>query len=544
MTWDHALASRRFDAAERADIAYRTDQTSLVRYWTKYLEEVGEENCYTSLQFSYPKNKAGGLMMSVPRADFIHYEHFFQNPDGEDATIPITVNTKAFRWDGYVTKAAVVQDENGVQTVEIEAIHCWNHIATTAMWASPFAPIVAQFPRHDTKFGGVETLFLLYMVTNLIRLQAGFWNIQAGWLDSPDWVQTGGLWPITVVPIDVLRDSSPFRAASARFDMGDELLVPLTEGTGVMYCAKFFLPGEDEQPAPDWYHLDVPTVVLWTENHSGVTGPTGTLIDGIIIEAEEWINDTTPVRYPNYSAQSEYESVYNETGELGSVRTHPWPCYLEGEYSGIGSAEIALHKPIATRVIVGGRSPGWMNAGIEIVMKNALAWLGLLIGLPGLDSLYQGQLDDVFLAFMYYEDAGRIQRAGPFAMREHVATNSAKAFNLDGVVTGLRALDKTKGYVSKRANIGDAGPYNIGKDWSLGHQLIFEVGDGYLFSDYATEMTWTDDRDGGGRWSVAIGDGSDEEDSVVQGWGRLGAIDSALKSLFTDVGADLDLIIF
>ena len=133
------------------------------------------------------------LFRSVPRADFVHFDHVFNNPDGADATIPITVNTKAFRWDGYVTKAAVVQDEHGVQTVEIEAIHCWNHIATTAMWASPFAPILAQYPRHDTKFGGVMTLFLLYMVTNLIRLQASFWSAPSGWLDAPDWVQVGGL---------------------------------------------------------------------------------------------------------------------------------------------------------------------------------------------------------------------------------------------------------------------------------------------------------------------------------------------------------------
>src|SRR5690606_11496038 len=153
--------------------------------------------------------------------------------------------------------------------------------------------------------------------------------------------------------------------------------------------AKFFIPGEDEQPAPDWFYLDKPTVVLWTTNKSGVTGPTGTLIDGLVSWFEDFIDDTTPVRYPNFNAQSEYEAVYSSSGPLGTTRNIPHVWYLPGEYSGIGASEVAVHKPLATSVIVVGKSPGWVNAGIEIAMKNLLSWVGLLIGIPGLDSLYQ-----------------------------------------------------------------------------------------------------------------------------------------------------------
>lgn len=544
MAWDDVAAVRDLDLAERADQQYMASQEVLVRYWDKWLQEVGEEHNYSSLEITRIRNGAGGLKMSIPRADMVYYDHIFANEDGADATIPITVNTQAYRWDGYITKASIVRDENGVETVDIEAIHCWQHIATTACWASPFAPILAQFPRHMILFGPAITVSLLYLTVNLIRLQASFWSIPDRWLDAPDWAQVGNaLWPICVVPVDTLRDTSPWRAASARFDMADQLILPMLEDTGVHLDAFFYLPEEDEQPAPEWYYLDRPTVVIKAVDKSGVVGPSGTLLDGFVRMLEEWVDDGTPVRYPSFNSQTEYEAVYASSGPLGTTRYFPHIWYLPGEYSGIGASEVALHKPLAQNVIVGGKSPGWVNAAIEIAMKNLLAWLGLLIGIPGLDSLYQGQLDDVFLAWMSYEDAGRTERSGPFGFQEHVVTGSSKAFTLDGVMTGRRGLHTTRGYTSQKVSVGDGSPYKVGQDFDLGDQIGFVIG-AQAFADYVTEMTFRDDRKTAARWELTVGDGADEEDSLVKAWDRMAQMAQVLKTLATDVGADLDLLIF
>ncbi|WP_067573707.1 Gp37-like protein [Nocardia acidivorans] len=534
MSWDHAAAARRLDVLEREDQQFRADQTVLVRYYDKWKSEVGEEHNYTSLQFSRVRNAAGGLKMSVPRKDFLYYDHFFANEDGEDATIPITVNTKAFRWDGYVTRAAIIRDENGIETIDIEAIHAWQHIASICCWASPFAPIIAQWPRHHLVIAPVITMALTYLSANLIRLQS-----QYGSLDP-----SGAMWPITIVPVDVWHDVSKAGAALARFDMADALLVSQLDDAGCLLDVRFFLPEEDEQPAPDHYTLDRPTVVIEGKNKSNITGPTGTLLDGFLLFVEDFLDDgTTPVRYPAFDAQSEYEAVYANPGPLGTQRGLPWVWYREGEYSGLGPSEVAVHKPTAIDVIVGGKSPGWVNAGIEIAIKNLLSWLGLLIGVPGLDSLYTGQLDDVFLAFMVYTDQGRARRAGPYAFRELYITGSDKAFTLDGVMSGKRGLRQTRGYTSQKVSIGDGSPYTFGKDFEVGDQIGFQVAD-QLFVDYVTEATFTDDRGAAARWELVIGDGSDEEDPVVKAWGRLGTLAQIVKTLSTDVGADLDLIIF
>ncbi|MEV0356371.1 phage tail protein [Nocardia sp. NPDC050697] len=536
-TWDPRAESRRMDALHKTEQEEWRDPGVLVRYWDKFLREVGEEHSYLSLEFTYPRNAAGGLKMICPR-DMVHFDHLFNNPDGEDATIPITVNTRGFRWDGYITKASIVRDEHGVETVDVEAIHCWNHVATICCWASPFAPILAQFPRHHILFGPARSLITTYLTTNLMRLQAPGWAPPAT-ADDPDWAGVGNsLFPIAVVPVDPLTDTSRWNAASARFDMADKLFGPILEDSEVDLTARFFLPGEDEQPAPEWFFLERPTVVLETADKSGVTGgPAGSLLTGIASWIEEFLDDgTTPVRYPRFESTTEYEAIYGQYGSLGTFRNFPWVWYFEGEYSGIGPSEIALHKPTATDVIIGGRSPGWVNAGIEIAIKS-------LLGLIGLDWLYRGQLDDVFLAWMVYRDMRRVERAGPYAFRELYITGSDKAFTLDGLVAGLQGLHLTRGYTSKRVTVQDNAPYILGRDFGLGDQIGFVLGD-QIFTDHVTELTFVDDRETSATWQIVVGDGSDEEDSTVKAWQRLGRVAAAIKDLATDVGADLDLLIF
>ncbi|WP_433598183.1 phage tail protein [Nocardia sp. CA-135953] len=534
-TWDPYDESRRMDEQFRVDQEHARNPDVLVRYWNKFMEEVGEEHSYLSVQFTYPRNAAGGLKMICPR-DMVHFDHLFNNPDGEDATIPITVNTKGFRWDGYITKASIVRDENGVETVDIEAIHAWNHIATICCWASPFAPVLAQFPRHHILFGPVRTLVTTYLTMNLMRLQAPGWAPADG-PDTPKWNAGNTLFPIAVVPVDPLHDTSRWSAASARFDMADKLFQPMLEDSGVMLTARFFLPEEDEQPAPNYFYLEHPTVVIDTVDKSGVTGSTGTLLDGIQSWFEEFADDgTTPMRYPNLDSTTDYETVYGEQGKFGTTRNFPWVWYFEGEYSGIGASEVALHKPTATDVIIGGRSPGWVNAGIEVVIKG-------LLSLIGLGWLYRGQLNDVFLAWMVYRDMERARKAGPYAFRELYITGSDKAFNLDGLVAARQGLHLTRGYTSHKVTIEDNAPYLLGRDFGLGDQIGFAVGE-HVFTDYVTELTFTDDRQTPAVWQITVGDGSDEEDSVVKAWQRLGRFAAAIKDLSTDVGADLDLLIF
>lgn len=531
------------DALRLAEQATTRDPSCTVRYYDKWKTEVGEEGRYLHLQFSHLANAAGGLKMVCP-PDMVHYDHFFNNPDGADATIPITVETSGQRWDGYCTRAAEVVDDNGNKTIEIEAIHCWNHIATTVCYASPFAPLLAQWPRHWYWFGGIRSIMHMTLIANYLRRQSTYSADQ--WSNAPDWAEIGSIaWPLAVGGINILTDTSTFGAVSLRFDHADTAFLPLMKGTGIALTAEFFLPDVDEQPDPEWQWFDRPTVFITSVDRSNYIGATGTLLDGITRFFEDFYDDgTTNVRYPDLSAAGDYEVAYANT-PLGNKIGFPWVWYREGEYSGLGASDLSIHKPLATHVLVGGKSPGWVNASISFAIKNVLAWIGLLIGVPGLDALYMGQLDDVFLAFAEYTDQNRISRAGPFAFYEHFVTGSDKAFTLDGLMAGRNGLHDTRGYTSHKVSVHDAAPYILGPDadfW-LNDQIGFEVA-GQLFVDYVTQLTYTDDRKTAGRWEITIGDGADEEDSLVKAWSRMSTVAGAVKQIFMDVGADLDLIIF
>ena len=538
--WNGHAESRRMDALFRAEQDEQRDPQAYVRFWNKFMVEEGVERSYEQLQHSKKKNATGALAMTLPR-DTLFYDHLFNNPDGEDAMIPITSDTPGDRWSGKVDRCAVLRDENGVETIEVSALHDWNHVATTCLWSSPYAPLLAQLPRHDIKFGGAASVVTQYLASNLSRLQLGYWTAPVNWAGKPkEWVDFGSaLFPIAVVPVNPFTDTSRFVGGSARFDMASPFIDQFLKDAGLVLEAEMFLPDEDEQPAPEWFYLDRPTIVLRVRDESAVTGPTGTLLDGIISFFEDFLDDgVTPVRYPNFGSEMDYEDVY-VTGALGTKKAYPWIWYFDGEYSGIGQSEIAIHKPLATDILVGGRSPSYVNAAIEIGIKNMLAWLGLLVGIPGLDSLYRGQLDDVFFAFNMTRNSGRVQRAGPYAWREHFVTGSEKAFTLDGVMASQQGQFDTRGYTSHKATIEDNAPYTYGRHMQVGSQIGFVVGD-LIFTDYISEATYTDTRTSAASWQLTVGNGSDEEDSVTKGWNRKGQLAQVVATLSKDVGMEAD----
>lgn len=511
--------------------------SAYVRFWDKFMVEQGVESNYTTLQHNKPVDKTGALAMTLP-IDTQFYDLLFNNPDGEDAMIPITSDTPGQRWSGKVDRAAIVQDKNGIKTVEVSAIHDRNHVATTCLWASPWAPLYAQLPRHDVKIGPVISICSSWLATNLARIQLGY---EPPYTNQPaDWEDFGpAMWPIVVVPTNVWTDTSPWSGGSARFDMADKIIDDQLKGTGIVMQVEMFLPEEDEQPAPEWFFLNRPTIVVKFVDKSGVTGPTGTLLDGFSRWFEDFLDDgTTPIRYPQLDAGVDYEQAY-QTGAFGTKRAFPWIWYFEGEYTGISESELAVHKPMAQRVYVGGRSPSYVNAAIEIAIKNALAYIGLLIGVPGLDALYRGQLDDVFFAFDVGVDIGRMQRSGPFAWQEHFVTGSEQAFTIDGQMAKRQGLYDTRGYTSHKVSVEDFAPYVFGRDMEGGDPIGFRLSD-KLFVDYITDATYTDNREDPSFWVLNVGSGADEEDPVVKGWSRMGRIMQAVAVLSKDVGMDSD----
>lgn len=537
-SWSPAAAAAHMDGLALAEQEQWRNPACEVRIFDKVYNEEGVCGDYLDLEFTFIKNEAGTLTATLP-GDTIFRDHLLHNPDGADATIPIVVDTPAMRWPGKVTTVRLVRLGDGTEIIEIVALHDLEHVAHICMWPSPFAPLWAQVPRHDIGIGPTETVIKTYLAKNLLRLQLPNWRLPDNIFDPSAWFDIGSvMWPIAVVPVNPFTDTTKWCALSARMQMGDELFEQALKDAGLVLTANLFLPERDPQPAPGWFTLDRPTIVLDVVEKSGVTGPTGTLVDGLISYVAEFLDDSvSPILHPILG--DTYDGDYVQ-GVLGVKPGKPWAVWREGQYSGIGESEISIHKPTAHTAIVGGKSPDWVNSGISIAIKALLDWLGLLIGMPWLSNLYSGQLDDVLLAFQAFTDEGRKRRVGPYGYAEEFQTGSGRAYTLDAILSGREALFNTRGYVSHKVTVEDGAPYIFGKHFEIGDLVGFELG-GTVYTDYVTAATYRDDRKTRATWTLTIGDGSDEEGELARAQRKLAGLWSIVKEVSLDTGADFGL---
>lgn len=605
---------REHDVQETQDLL---DPSVEVRIFDKYYDLAEFAQDYMDLEFTIKRNGAGALSMTLP-GDSLCRDHIFNNVDGADAIIPIIVDTAGFQWSGQVDTASIVLDENGIETIEITALHDWEWCNRIAMWPSPFAPLEAQFPKRMIGIGPAATIIKTFYRANLIRLQLPLWRMPAlnelfdaesfnlpaaavgtavgggigaviggvaggaaggaiGTVVQPAGGQAAGIpigagvgavvggvvgagiggvvggyaigqgdpnFPVAVVPPEGLRDTTKWCAVSARMQMGGELFDQVLKDSGLALVARVFMPGEHEQPAPEHFTLNHPTIVLDVEDHTGVTGPTGTVIDGMLWWSTELLGDmVTEVLGQSSKEKGDLVSDddLNEVSKwLGLRKARPDVVWLDGQYSGIISGQVTIHKPMARDIIVGGRSPGWVNSLIDVGMSLLLNYIGILAAAPGLSSIYTGQFDDILLAYQRFTDAGRAMRAGPYLYHEHVVADASSAYTIDGTMSGRGGVWDTRGYTSKTVKVRDANPYIFGVDYGIGHLVGYEL-DGVIWTDYVTEATFSDNREERAFWDITIGDGSDEESDGVRAHRKISGLFSIAKDLASDVGADLGI---
>ncbi|QIG58696.1 minor tail protein [Gordonia phage DatBoi] len=557
-TWNPQAAAsylREHDIEETAELL---DPMVEVRIFDKWYDLAEFAQDYLDLEFSFKRNGTGALAITLPGDSSVR-DHIFNNPDGADAIIPMIVDTAGAQWSGQIDTAAIVLDDDGVETIEITALHDWEWCNRVAMWPSPGAPLEVQFPKRMIGIGPAATIIKTFYRANLLRLQLPLWRLPAlnELFDREAFVPPGGTdrgllglgdndpnFPVAVIPENPLLDTTKWCAVSARMQMGGELFEQVLKDSGLALVAKIWMPGEHEQPAPGHYTLTRPTILLDVEDHTGVTGPTGTVIDGMLWWftelLEDMVTEVLSLSDPEHGDLVVDDDLGQISKWLGIRKKRPDVVWRDGQYSGIVSGQVTVHKPMARDIIVGGRSPGWVNSLIDVGMSLLLNYVGILAGAPGLSSLYTGQFDDILLAYQRFTDAGRAKRAGPYLYHEHVVADASSAYTMDGTMSGRSGVWDTRGYVSRTVKVRDAAPYVFGKDYDIGHLVGYELDD-VIWTDYVTEATFHDNREERAFWDITIGDGSDEESGSVRAHRKISGLFSIAKDLATDVGADLGL---
>ncbi|TXH20719.1 MAG: hypothetical protein E6R06_21530 [Mycobacterium sp.] len=446
------------------------------------------------------------------------------------------------RWGGKVTRIVDVEERGKPNITTLEVIHNRRHLSKFNLAATPLLPPAVQPIKMFLWGGPAASTCAIAMMVNTIRVYSlnAFWPVPRNILAPETWLENLSILnhPVQIMPINPLLDQSRWCTIGARWKDARTVLTPVMKDCGVICHAYTWLPG-DPPPYSSVFGDELgeilkPTracVILSFENDSGVTGPTGTAVDGLLNLFAATADDLiTEALFPvDGDGDGETDPLIRKI--LGVAPKRPPYVYRDVGYGGANRREMTIHKSQAIIINTGGRSPRWVNMAITWGIRYGLSQIANAIssvpgapaqvtGSEGLDNLYQGQFDDTLLSFINFIDPIRSADVGPYAFQEHFETGSGSAFTINSVFTLREGWWKTRPYVSFKFDVGDGDPFVLGEDIRLGSQVVAERRN-VLYRDQIMAVRRQGNRRQSSRPQLSFGDDSREEDPMAQGFAAI-----------------------
>ncbi|MBF4194677.1 hypothetical protein [Mycolicibacterium phlei] len=529
----------------------------IVTFYDKFYNAIGECGNYSSLSCSFPRNNVETGQISLPKSDPLAAAAL----KCHEEVVPVTIEIGNLLWSGRVKVAHDnfgQPDEPDTVEVELEGDYAW--LLKILAWPNFLLPIQVQFPPRGVAIGPAISVLKWLLGTQAFRIQSGLWDLVNNLLSlNLDWRSWFGTMlmqdlgpdnkpglddimralrtPIYVVPTNPLTDTSPFISINWRMDKVGAIFDQVVKDNGLSVEVKLWRPG-DPQPAPNdpllkIFPLTVPTIVVDIKDRKGIVGPTGTFLDGILrvlVDIEGTVFGE--ILQPFLNPRNEYKPYgWNIAPLIGVHFDAPWVILNADHPQGGVSGRISYHHPESWRVIIGGKSPKWMNDLINITMTFILDMIMIVVGFTGIPSnLLDGLFNDVLLAFQLADNFDRRVKLGPYGYPEtFVATNKAP-YNIDAVFAIIREMYNTRGYISGQVTFRNGLPYEVGRDL-MPNSLATIIRDGKIYTDYLENITVIDDREERAEVIVQIGDGQREEAPVVQLQRKLIGYEEAINAI-------------
>ncbi|WHU45107.1 hypothetical protein QNM97_13710 [Gordonia sp. L191] len=486
----------------------------LVQMLTNMYEYAGEASDYISTTATWVVNDVDTATVTLKGSDPLG--PFAYNCD--KTVVPIFITSGSMRFTGQVDTCSPDFSEGELKwTIQVKGD--WDWYNRILVWPNFAAPIWLQEPKEAIYIGPAISCLKAMVGEQCIRLQTGLWEMANNITDPAAWFgsmmeKEGLLTPCAVVPTDPLFDTSKWVAFSAKMDTAATLIQQVCKDNGLVSTADVWMPG-DAQPT-DWFTLTQPTVVFDVKDRSGITGPTGTMVDGLIEDAVDLEHSMLgDILTPFLNAEGEYapEGV-NIAPALGVNFVKPW-VFFDCDNplrSGVKEFHAPAHAPLAWQIVGGGKSPDWVNniinATVEFLLGSALTVVGLE-GIP--NTLLDGILDDVLLAYQLIENEQRRQEMGPYGKPEYFCSTGSTAYTLNEEFALEGAMWETRGYKSAELIFDNGFPYVLGVDLFLGALATWKFMNA-LYTDYVMQITLTDDRDNRVQVTAQIGDNSSRQD--------------------------------
>ena len=515
-----------------------------ISVYNKIYQWTGDITDHISLDAEWKRNDIGTATIVLKG----HDDNVAQIMKATSEVVPIVIQVgDNMRWSGRVNSYALALD-NKEETLTVECVDDFTWFSRILVWPNFLLPIEIQFPKNAIFVGPVITCILSMVAEQAFRLQSSLWDILNDPIDNLlgfdlDWQYwteqlkaAGGnlldflFVPIVVVFPDPFFDASPWVAVQGRMDKIYDLVKDLLMNYGLSLTASLWLPGDPQPPShingvpimPLITPLTQPTIVVSCVDRSGVTGPTGTFIDGLVkdvVDLQGTILGQT--LSPFLNPKNEYFPAnlgVNIAPALGVNFVPSWVLFNGDDVNAGGAITYKLsgYAPIAHTIIGGGKSPQWLDDLINASLEFLIDAIEITVGFTGIpDDLLNGTFDDIILAFQEMENVQRRATMGPYGWPEYFTKTGASAYTLDEWFALMQAMFDTSGYNCIELKWANGYPYTVGRDVFLGSLVSF-VRQGQMYTDYVYSIKLKDDRKIRAEVDVIVGNGKREINPILR----------------------------
>lgn len=547
---DPISAYRYLDARRDLKVA-EARQRPLIRLWDKSMRYIGTVANEKSVNVEQLLHDTGTGTIELFASDWL--TKFLRTDVRAEEDLHVTIdpypNNRNWRWryGAKVTSVIVKRNDDGIKTVVLQCMENREHWKRLLFGATPFMPPEVQPIKAWLMFANTRTAITTTAFINLARI---FWPILAlpsNIANPGSWIgQISGIgnlnplnWPLQIAFVNPALDQSRLAVLMSRWSYAHDVTIAMLKDAGCDVRAYTWLTEDEDSPHPELAalvgdQLARPTrncVVLACNDDSGVTGITGTAIDGAInLIAATGDDLITTVLYEAIGDNSVIDPITNTPAPplirklLGAAPVLPSVRFRDTEYSAIKSSEHAMYKAKAKHIMTGGRSPGWVNQAQTFAIRWGLSQLAQAMttipgapaqtpGIEGLDNIYQGQADDILLPYIRFTDAIRDFRVGEYGYLEHLESGSGSAYTVSSFMTLRQGHYKTRPYQAFRVQVLNGFPNYLYYDFDLGTRTLFEI-DHLLYSEQITAIRLHYDANTPKLFDLVIGDDSELEDPV------------------------------
>ena len=557
----NALEAYRYLEARRQTVTDSLRQRPLLRLWDKDMQYIGQIAQEKSVQVEEVASDSGGATVVVRRDNWLSDTILYDRRAVEDLHFTLDPNPTQTswrtRWGGKITGVNAKRGADGLHTIELEAVSNREHLKHILCAATPFSPPEFQPIKMWLLPFNVRTGLTISLFVNLMRQYHPFAAIPTNILNPIHWLTTelGNInpmnWPVQPQWINMLADTSRLEIFTSRWSDFHTSSQSVLQDAGCQWRAYTWLTEDEESPHPELgdignalpfgvinklaQRFTRPTrncVVMAVEDKSGVTGPTGTLLDGpinlIAATADSLLTETL---IPEYDKDGDGQTDPLIRKWLGVAPKPPWVTFRDGDYSSIVESQRTIRGSTARTITIGSKSPGWLNQLQTFGIKYGLSQISQIYYGPGgpasvsgyqqpassgLEELYQGQLDDILFAYQRFTDPLRALQAGDFAFLEHFEQGSSgSAYTISGELDLRTGQWKTRPHTAFRVSIRNGFPWIANLDFTLGDRCAFEMAN-VLHVDQVTAIRYKWDKDSPVRIELNIGDDNADQDPVGQ----------------------------